>query len=585
MKSNATPLILYFFLDAVLTALFAARAGDFVAPKILALHIGAAIAVVWWLMNTFRDGEARFTRSPLLLPAALLLAANFASAFNASAPYLSFRHFDLLIPYIILFIYAGSCCASEEHARGLLRGLLVFGFLLSVHGIAQHFGWDFLRAQTRYHDSDLRYLRVYSTFGNSALLAEFLAPLLLLAAGLVPGEKNRAWRIFAMAASLAMAVCIVLTHSRAAHVAVLAGAGVFILFSALKGRGLLAGAAVAIIFAALGAGLFLTLSRTGFKNESIETRQLAWKVTLKMFAEQPVSGVGAGNFAYRYLGAQSEFFKQPGNEKYARLANWEKPKHAHNEFLETAAETGVPGLAAMLLLLIVFLWKNASGFLRERNFLALGVFSAAAAFWLEMCVGLSYHIPPSGALFWLLLGIGGLDAKNAGTFRVAPARLKWEIAFIAAAAVFALLDHSNGLFQARTLTHKAQLLISKGQPMEAAQAASNSLYFDAGDGETWFTRGVAFEQLGFFERAISDFHTAEETSEDPNLRYHLAMAHFNTGQTGAAIEEIQIMEGMIPGRPLPKLTLAKFYFAIGDREKAIEKMNEAETLKKALGAE
>ncbi|MFH1538607.1 MAG: O-antigen ligase family protein, partial [bacterium] len=388
-------------------------------------------------------------------------------------------------------------------------------------------------------------------------------------------------------AGIAIAVCIVLTHSRAAHIAVIAGAGVFISLSTIKRRGgWLASVAVAVLLAALAVWISLALGKAPQKHESLENRLAIWKVTAKMFADRPLTGVGTGNFQYRYLNAQSEFLRQPGNRKYGGHTDREKPRHAHNEFLETAAETGLPGLAAMLLLLAVFLWKNVSGQLRERNYLTLGVFCAALVFWLEMSVSISIHVPPSGAMFWILLGIGappGPDGESAARLRLDPPRLKWEIAVIAAAAAFALLDYSSGGFQARMLAYEGKRLIAQGRPMKAVIALNEAASRDPGDGETWFTRGVAFSQLGFFDRAISDFRTASETSNDPNLHYNLAMAHFNAGQVGAAIEEMQIMEEMLPSRQTPKIALAKFYFAIGDRESALKKLREAEELKKRIG--
>lgn len=589
MKSNAAPLILLFFLDAILTIALVPRTGDFVVPKVLSLHIGLAIVAAWWALGIVRSGEVRLTRSPLVVPAALLVLAHLVSTLNAPSPSLAMRQLELLIPFFILLVFAGSCCGSEGNVRSLLRGLLVLGFLLSLHGIAQHFGKDFLAAHSRYHYSEVHYHHVYSTFGNSALLAEFLAPLLLLAAGLIPGEKSRGWRTFGLIASIAIAVCIVLTNSRTAHLAVIAGAAAFIVLSTPGGRSRrIAGAVVAVLLAALAVCLLSYLGKHPFKQESIAQRVLTWKVSLKMFADRPLRGVGTGNFQYRYLNVQSEFFKQPGNMKYARHANLEKPRHAHNEFLETAAETGFPGLAALTLLLLVFIWKNVPRLLRERNHLAAGVFCAGLVFWLEMCVGISTHIPPSGALFWVLLGVSAAlppDGASAREFRIEPPRLRWEIAVIVLAAIFALLDHSSNHFRARALTYQGKQLIAEGRPLKAIPALNESIASDPGDGEAWFTRGVAYSQLGFFEKAISDFHIASENSEDPNLHYNLAAAHFSAGQVGAAIEEIRIMEDMLPGRPLPKLALARFYFAIGDRESAREKLREAEELKKKIGAE
>jgi O-antigen ligase len=72
-------------------------------------------------------------------------------------------------------------------------------------------------------------------------------------------------------------------------------------------------------------------------NYALIERQAHWQAALNMLSEHPWTGVGFSNY-------------QPMYEQY-RLLNWPMPLgHAHNIYLNFAAETGVPGLAAYLLL-------------------------------------------------------------------------------------------------------------------------------------------------------------------------------------------------------------------------------------------
>jgi O-antigen ligase len=62
-----------------------------------------------------------------------------------------------------------------------------------------------------------------------------------------------------------------------------------------------------------------------------------WVAGLRMFAAHPILGVGAGNYSAAY-------------SRFA-CADWPTPLgHAHNYYINTAAELGVIGLAAFLAL-------------------------------------------------------------------------------------------------------------------------------------------------------------------------------------------------------------------------------------------
>ncbi len=75
-------------------------------------------------------------------------------------------------------------------------------------------------------------------------------------------------------------------------------------------------------------------------NYALIERQAHWQAALNMLTDQPWTGVGFANYASAY-------------EQY-RLINWPYALgHAHNIYLNVAAETGVIGLAAYLFLWLV----------------------------------------------------------------------------------------------------------------------------------------------------------------------------------------------------------------------------------------
>ena len=78
-------------------------------------------------------------------------------------------------------------------------------------------------------------------------------------------------------------------------------------------------------------------------NFAVVERAAHWQAAVAMFADHPWTGVGIGNYAVAY-------------ERYA-LPRWpEALGHAHNYYLNIAAEAGLPGLIAYMLWIVAALW-------------------------------------------------------------------------------------------------------------------------------------------------------------------------------------------------------------------------------------
>ncbi len=106
------------------------------------------------------------------------------------------------------------------------------------------------------------------------------------------------------------------------------------------------------------------------ENFAVVERLAHWQAALGMLNDHPLLGVGIGNYAPVYPG-------------YA-LPGWEDPLgHAHNYYLHIAAESGLLGLGAYLLLILACFWhgwhtlREATGCWQG---VALGIFGVLGAF-------------------------------------------------------------------------------------------------------------------------------------------------------------------------------------------------------------
>ena len=165
-----------------------------------------------------------------------------------------------------------------------------------------------------------------------------------------------------MLSGLALALCLyglMVTQTFSAIAGVAAGSLVFWALRLSRRRAVIG----ALAIAALAGGVVLMLSLVGPLRErslgkidqiargdwnSVLTGRLdGWRAALWMVEEHPLTGVGVGAYRTEFIPAKTAllregvvFFADQMNVVFA---------NAHNDLLEVAAETGLPGLAALLL--------------------------------------------------------------------------------------------------------------------------------------------------------------------------------------------------------------------------------------------
>ena len=181
---------------------------------------------------------------------------------------------------------------------------------------------------------------MYSVFGNQALLGGFLA-LGFAAWGFVPAA-TKGTRAYRFAATLTVALGAVATGSVSACAALVAA----LVAGSLARREVTASwiAAGAIAMAAAVAAFVIDSGSMG--TVDFAYRPWFWRGALLMFVETPILGGGLGSFAYRSPQALGDVIHAPGGESIA--ANGIHTLHAHNDYLELIADTGIVGIIAML---------------------------------------------------------------------------------------------------------------------------------------------------------------------------------------------------------------------------------------------
>jgi O-antigen ligase len=267
--------------------------------------------------------------------------------------------------------------------------------------------------------------------------------LLCVAAGLIgtPERRRRAWTL----CGIVLATALWLTGSRAAY-----AGGVFALAAAAAvqwvkpsgRRRFAAAAALAMAVLAIVALIALAAPQRGNQRSSRIAADIRLQMAMaggRMIAAHPMFGIGLGEFHQR----SGDFI----SFELLTLFPVSTHENAHNNFVQVAAELGVPGA-------ITFTWLVASGLFltarhaaRTRAPLLLFLFAGLAAFVVTWLAGHPLLIPEPAYIFWILLGAGA--AADA-----ADVRGGWRRALVVLASIVIV---ASAPFHAREVMDDAEL--------------------------------------------------------------------------------------------------------------------------------
>lgn len=332
---------------------------SFRQPKLLIsewLALASLVCLVWGLR---RVGEVRLGalwRSPAIRAVSPVLVVATAGLATTEHP--------LHTREALADLWIGAACLvgwslalSSQRLERLLAGLLVPAALLSVFGILQyHDLWQPLRFFGIETGSRLA---LTSLAGNPGDLGAYLVLPCLIGQRLLVRrfrEGDRTSPAFWGTAG-AVALCLyvwVLTQTLAA-LAALFGASVLFWTILLPRRrsvpalaGLAAGVALLVLAVAPLRERIVEKARqavAGDLNAVLTNRLDAWRSGAWMLREHPLTGVGHGAYRPEYVPAKLALLDR--GVEFSRNIDQPVFGNAHNEFVEAAAEWGLPGLAAL----------------------------------------------------------------------------------------------------------------------------------------------------------------------------------------------------------------------------------------------
>ena len=367
-----------------------------------------------WLAGMIAGRWRAAALPPLALPIIIVMIPMALSALRAESLLLSIKEISKWAELFVIYLVTATTVRDRRALAALVGALLLTALAEVGIGLLQ----TALRIGPPHFLAGGVLMRAHGTFGQPNPYGGYLALCLPIALALALAAPHHRIRLLGWGVSIALAVGIAASLSRGAWLGTLGALGAVWLLESQRNRlrafALAYGGATAMLVvlvlgvipeAALArvTDLFVYGSRIVRElragpnpdNWAILERVSQWYAGWQMYAHNPLLGVGIGNYPKAY-----EIYALPG---------WPTGVgHAHNYYLNLAAEGGLLTFLAFLLFLALA-WRAAVGAWRRApdawtRALALGLLGSLAAFCAHSLVD-SLFVHSLGILLGILFGL------------------------------------------------------------------------------------------------------------------------------------------------------------------------------------
>jgi O-antigen ligase len=372
---------------------------------------GSGLLFLVWSIWIFFNREEQPVFSPLLPPLAALVFIILGQWFFrwTASPYSTRMELLLLLADLIVLFLAVQAFRTLEDWRGFVWFGMFFGFLVSLFAILQHLTSNGKLYWFREIRSGGIPFGPYVNRNHFAGFAELVLPLALIP--LVLGRVRRErWPVVGLFAVLPIGA-LFLSASRGGIVSFGAELGVLALVMILRrtiGKQLLAGVTVllaaSLLVSWLGVGQILQrLSSVQLLEVTVGKRASMREDTWRIFLDHPFLGTGLGTL-------QTVF------PPYETLYDGKIVNHAHNDYLEALAETGIAGALCCAWFIRVLLTESLKRLRRLNNSFAgalqLSGLLACSGFLVHSLVDFNLHIPANALLFFLMAHLATVEIQQ-----------------------------------------------------------------------------------------------------------------------------------------------------------------------------
>ncbi|MGI8777106.1 MAG: O-antigen ligase family protein [Acidimicrobiales bacterium] len=347
------------------------------------------LALVTWVLTVAYDGRVRRSTAGLSC-AALFVGWSLLSYFWSTVPTATFSKVFTLVQMLLVVWIVWDQTETQKDLTALMRAFVFGSFAASA--------MTFLAAATGKATEGSRFASNNAGPNNTGAL---LAVAVAMACYLIRQDPTYRFKVlYRVFLPIAM-VALVLTASRTAVLSLAAGLAIIVVdFSRLTPKRVAGLAAVGVV--ALGlAALYvptksvdrLATTQSEISSGTLNGRTLYWHLSYKIFADNPVGGIGSGSFPE------------------ANLLLGDRGIVAHNAFLSILAELGAVGEGLFLATIGLAAWGLVDQpHDSRRAWLAMGVT------WFIGASALTWEVRK---ITWFVLAVALVQARVTWAERVA----------------------------------------------------------------------------------------------------------------------------------------------------------------------
>jgi len=378
---------------------------------VLTVLIGAM--TILWLLDGWLSRGLLLGATSLLIPILALCGVGMLQLVLATSadPYSTRLFLIRLICYSLFFAAASTFINTPQRVKKIVIGIVIFAAAMALLGILQKLS----HADAIYGMRVANQAIPFGPFINQHHFAAFMEMAGALAVSLLVGKSLAREKKFLIAICLLfLTVAVTLTGSRGGLISFIAAAAfVMVVTYSLRlrtrsGRNEEKARRLPWVIAGV-AGLFLfvvfivsiggdeSLMRgvgIGRVGEDVTNGRLHfWSIALKIFSEHPILGAGLESYGV----------------SFTRHDTWTgiyRIEYAHNEYLQTLADSGIAGLACVVAFLVLLFRKSYVAIRAPQDGFSLEASIGAIAGCLAVAIHSFFDFPlrtPSNAFFFLLL--------------------------------------------------------------------------------------------------------------------------------------------------------------------------------------
>ncbi len=595
---------------------------NFPSIKIFLFRVGVlSLAFSFLSYSLWKEKPLKITLTPLLFFTLFLFlffsALSYLHASNSSEWW---GRFSFLLGCLFLFFAPQLFLRERGVLLPFLLSLLLPSILISAYGLLQFAGYEPLFDTPR--------LLMTSTLGHINFVGQYLLTITPLALALCFLKSGVFLRSFCFLILFVNLSCLVATYTRGAWLGFLVALGAMFLLSRLRrtssasfftfsGKKVIPSLLILLLFS-LPAMWFIAsqpqvlrsffhTSLTDVEKDSTEitgreswrmisnniTRIKTWESTLKMIKDAPLLGVGLGNYAIVYPP-----YRQWEEKEMETRIRW----YAHNDYLQIAAEAGVPALLCFLLFLSALFGKVIS-FIKsiptekaEERMMIIGLSGSVIATLTHAFFSFNLYQPFSAPFFWFACGSLLLLTEPDAFKREERLSRKKKLSFPFKFFLFALLSiacilllrESIKRYHAEIVYSQTERIMPEHGTAPLIQGFTQASRINPDEAKYWYALGRAYAIDNNPKKAAPAYNKALKlTPNVPAVRFQYAQSLEALGETKQAIKELKKILVIDNEYSDAHNELGRIYYAVRENDEAIKEYRAAEAslLRKKEGIE